>query len=201
MKKYSVLRVASLTYLLLTAISLSAAPLKIGDPIPNATLTTEKGEPVELRKLVAKQPTALIFYRGGWCPYCTRHLAALADVHDDLTAAGYQIIAISPDQPSKIAETPDREKLTYTLLSDSALTTSDAFGLSFQVPADLVAKYKNEYQIDLEAASGQTHHRLPHPAVFLVNPDGTISFAYVNEDYRTRLEPAEILKAANAPKD
>lgn len=119
---------------------------------------------------------------------------AVAEIEKDILATGHQILAISPDQPAKLAETPDREKLNYRLLSDSNMETAKAFGISFQVPNELVSKYKDEYQIDLEAASGQTHHLLPHPAVYVVGTDGKIRFAHVNEDYRVRLEPEKILE-------
>jgi len=176
----------------------TAAPLKKGDSIPNVTLRTEEDQPVQLQKLVADKPTVLIFYRGGWCPYCNRHLSALVNIHDDLKSAGYQMLAISIDQPSKLKETPRHDDLGYTLLSDSDATAAEAFGIAFTVPDELVAKYKNDYKIDLEAASGQTHHKLPHPSVFVVSPDGKIQFAYVNEDYKVRLEPEKILEAAKA---
>ncbi len=41
-------------------------PLLIGSEVPAVTLRDLDGKPVELRKLVALQPTVLIFYRGGW---------------------------------------------------------------------------------------------------------------------------------------
>ncbi len=176
-----------------------ASPAAVGDTIPDTTLRDESGVEVNLRELVQEKPAVLVFYRGGWCPYCTRHLSALADIENDILAAGYQILAISPDQPSKLAETPDREKLDYRLLSDSTMETANAFGISFQVPAELVSKYKNEYQIDIEAASGQPHNLLPHPAIYVVGTDGIISFAHVNEDYKVRLEPEKILEAVRKP--
>lgn len=74
------------------------------------------------------------------------------------------------------------------------METAKAFGSTFQVPAELVSKYKTEYQIDLEAASSQTHHLLPHPAVYVIGTDGIIRFAHVNEDYKVRLEPDKILE-------
>lgn len=174
---------------------LAADPLAVGQTIPDSTLQTEDGKSVKLRELVSEKPTVLIFYRGGWCPYCTKHLMALAGIEKDILAAGYQILAVSPDQPSVLAETPDRRELKYTLLSDSSMETAKAFGLSFEVPEELVSKYKNEYQIDIEAASGKKHHLLPHPAVFVVSKDGRITFAHINEDYKVRLEPEAILKA------
>lgn len=175
----------------------NSTPLKAGDSIPDVSLKTDTGETVSLRKLVSEKPTVLIFYRGGWCPYCTRHLQALAGIEKDLLAAGYQLVAISADQPSKLREKPDFQKLNYALLSDSTMDATKGFGIAFEVDAATREKYKT-FGIDLEAASGQTHHMLPHPAVFIVDTKGVIRFAYVNEDYKVRLEPEKILEAARA---
>lgn len=190
---------ALIPLLLLPAFALCAGGdsrrLGEGDAIPDTILRTESGESVRLRDLVGKRPSVLIFYRGGWCPYCTRHLTALARIEKDVLGAGHQILAISIDRPEKLAETPDRKGLGYTLLSDSSAQTAGAFGIAFRVPDELVAKYKGEHGIDLEAASGQTHHLLPHPAVYVVGADGVIRFAHVNEDYKVRLDPGKILDA------
>jgi peroxiredoxin len=174
------------------------ARAKVGDMIPDARLRTEEGEAVGLRELVKDAPALMIFYRGGWCPYCTRHLSALVEIEDRVRAAGYQIVAISPDKPAKLKATPDREKLGYRLFSDHTAEAAQALGIAFEVPAELVAKYKNEYGIDIEAASGETHHLLPHPAVFVVGSDGVIRYVHVNTDYRVRLAPEEILAAVEA---
>lgn len=170
--------------------------LAAGDPVPDVILRTEKGAEVRLRDAVKRKPAVLIFYRGGWCPYCTKHLAALAGIEKELTAAGFQLLAISTDQPSKLREKPEYASLAYTLLSDSSMATAKAFGIAFQVPDDLVSKYKDSFGIDLEAASGQTHHLLPHPAVYVVDRGGVIRFAHVNEDYKVRLDPEKVLEAA-----
>ncbi len=53
-----------------------------------------------------------------------------------------------------------------------------------------------EYGIDLEAASGEEHHQLPVPSVFLVEAGGTIRWVYSNPDYEIRPDNAAILKAA-----
>lgn len=175
--------------------------LKVGDSIPDVKLRTEEDKEVSLRALVSEKPTVLIFYRGGWCPYCNRHLQSLVGIEDDLNKIGVQLLAISMDQPSKLKETPDREKLRYRLLSDSDALAAKAFGIAFTVEDALVKKYKNDYKIDLEAASGRTHHILPHPAVFVATKNGVIRFAHFNPDYKVRLEPAKILEAAQAAKN
>jgi peroxiredoxin len=179
---------------LAVAFPLEAKPLGEGAGIPDVQLQTESGKSVKLRELIQDRPTVLIFYRGGWCPYCTTHLSALAKSEKEILAAGYQILAISPDTPASLKATPDRETLGFTLLSDSQAAAAKAFGLAFQLPEELVSKYKSEYQIDVEKASGSTHHLLPHPAVYVVSSDGHITFAYVNEDYKVRLTPDKILK-------
>ena len=52
------------------------------------------------------------------------------------------------------------------------------------------------YGIDLEDASGQKHHLLPVPSVFLVGTDGVIKFRYVNPDHTVRIDPDALLAAA-----
>lgn len=178
----------------------NSTPLKIGDSIPDVKLRTEDDQEVSLRKLVSEKPTVLIFYRGGWCPYCNRHLQSLAGIEDDLNKAGVQLLAISMDQPTKLKATPDREKLHYRLLSDSDAAAATAFGIAFKVDDKTVEKYKG-YGINLDAASGNDHHILPHPAVFVADTSGRIRFAHVNPDYKVRLEPAKVLEAARAAKN
>lgn len=75
-----------------------------------------------------------------------------------------------------------------------------AFGLAFRVDAET---YENllGYGIDLEAASGEDHHLLPVPAVFLIGRDGTIDFRYYNPDYKERLSGDALLEAARKAKD
>ncbi len=163
-------------------------------------LRTADGETIALRALVAQRPSVLIFYRGGWCPICTEHLSELIDIQDDLTALGYQLLAISPDRPEVLAEADAIAneagvQATYTLLSDAPMTVSRAFGLAFQVDAETVEQYK-EWGIDLEAASGEIHHLLPVPAVYVVGTDGEIVYAHANPDYRDRLDSDKILAVA-----
>jgi len=181
----------------LTQAQTNSTALKAGDAIPDVTLRTEENKEVSLRKLVSEKPTVLIFYRGGWCPFCNRHLQALVGIEDDLNKAGAQLLAISMDQPSKLKETPDRDKLHYRLLSDSNAAAATAFGIAFKLDDATVEKYKG-HGINLDAATGSDRHILPHPAVFVADTSGKIRFAHVNSDYKVRLEPKKILEAARA---
>ena len=74
------------------------------------------------------------------------------------------------------------------------------FSLAFRVNDEMVERYKT-YDIDLEAASGESHHVLPVPSTFIIASDGMIRFQYTNPDYAVRLHPDVLLAAACAYDD
>jgi len=171
-------------------------PLKAGDTVPSVSVNNESGEKIDLLKLVKSKPSILIFYRGGWCPYCNTHLGELNTIELELTGLGYQILAISPDKPAKISETRKKGEVGYTLLSDSKMEATKAFGLAFKVDDETVKLYKEQYKIDLEGDSGETHHLLPVPAAYVVSTSGNIKFSYSNPDYKVRVDVKDLLDAA-----
>ena len=84
----------------------------------------------------------------------------------------------------------------FELLSDSDMDAARAFGLAFKVDDALVETYKTQYGIDLEASSGRTHHELPVPAAYVVDQAGMIRFAFVNPDYKVRVDSEKLLDEA-----
>lgn len=183
-----------------TAVPTSADavnPIKEGSSLPSIHLTTPEGTPFDLNAFVKEQPVVLVFYRGGWCPYCNVHLKELMEVDPELRALGYQILAVSPDKPQKLAESMEKHEMTYRLLSDTAMQAAQALGVAFQVEDKTVDKYK-EYGIDLEESSGEKHHLLPVPSVFIIGRDGIVQYTYHNPDYKTRLDAEELIKQAKA---
>jgi len=172
-------------------------PLLPGARVPSLTLSTFDKKDFETTVELAKKPTILIFYRGGWCPFCNLHFGQLQKVESDLKALGFQIVAISPDIPEGLNKTAVKEKLGYTLLSDSSMSLAKAFGIAFKVDDPTIEKYKG-YGINLESASGQNHHLLPVPSVFIIGQDLRVDFSYVNPDYKIRLSPEVLLAAAQA---
>ena len=170
------------------------SPILINSTIPNSTVKTIDGVEVSLHEVVREKPTMFVFYRGGWCPYCSRHMMELAQVEDEILKMGYQIIAISVDRPEILKKTLEEIELNYTLLSDSPANAIKAFGLAFTVDQSTVDRYKS-VGIDLEGDSGHNHHILPAPAVYIVDQEGTVNFQYVNPNYRERIS-GDILMAA-----
>lgn len=173
-------------------------PLEVGDKIPDLKLTDAGSSEFDLIKEVTKKPVALVFYRGGWCPYCNAQLKDYQKTERQLIDLGYRIVAVSPDNPEHLAKTSTDQELNYLLISDSKMEAAKAFGVAFQLPEDIIDKYLNQYNLDLKAYSGESHYQLPVPAVFLIGTDGTIKFRHYDPDYKKRLSGEDLVKAAKA---
>lgn len=173
------------------------SPLSVGASIPDITIRNAENKPVQIRSLISQSPTLLIFYRGGWCPFCNTHLGKVATIQKQLKALGFQTIAVSPDSPAKIQEQSKKKELPYKRLSDSKMELSHAFGLAFRLDKRTVQVYKSQYNIDIEADSGETHHLLPVPAAYLIDKQGKIRYGYWNPDYKTRVNTVTLLTEAS----
>jgi peroxiredoxin len=172
-------------------------PILPGSPLPDVALRTLDGKPTTLRTQVGGKPAILVFYRGGWCPYCNLQLSQLRLIQKDVEALGYRIIAISPDRPEELRKTRGKDKLDYTLLSDSKAEALRAFGIGYRVDTKTLAQYRS-YGVDLVAASGQAEPALPVPSVYIVDGQGELQFSYAHPDYRIRIPGTVVLAAAKA---
>ncbi len=172
-------------------------PIMVGQKVPAANVINAEGKTVSLQLLLAKKPSLVIFYRGGWCPYCNTHLAELRKIEQPLKSKGFQVIAVSPDLPKYLKVTGSKHKLGYTLVSDAKAEAIKALGLAFEMEADMLKKYA-EYGIDLEKNSGEKHHLLPVPAALLIDTDGTVVFNFVSPNYKVRVSNNVIMAAADA---
>ncbi len=161
------------------------APLLIGEKIPNITLKSSENADVNISDLFKKKKTVLIFYRGGWCPYCNLHLQSLAEAEKQIIDLGYQIIAVSPDSPENLKITEEKDKVKYTLLSDSKGELIKATGIAYQVPEN----YKTVINVH---SNGINTSLLPVPSVFVVNTEADILFEYISPDFKQRIS-AELL--------
>ena len=178
----------------IAASSDKVRPLLIGQPAPTASLQSIDGKTVSLAQVLAAKPAVVVFYRGGWCPYCNTQLSDLRKLVAPLKAKGVALIAISPDLPAELFKNVEKSELDYQLYSDAKVQAIEGFGIGFKLDAATLEKYAG-YGIDLEKSSGEQHHVLPVPAVFVLDAAGKIQFQYVNPDYRVRVSSAVILAA------
>lgn len=171
-------------------------PLLVGAQVPrDIALRTEHGASTTLREAMADQPTVLVFFRGGWCPYCDLQLSELRLIERNLQSIGYQIIAISPDAPAALRARSEKNELGYRLLSDSGSGLIKAFGIAFKVSDEAVARFN---ALTRGSSAGAAPPVLPVPAVYIVDRAGRVQFQYVNPDYRVRLSKDLVLAAAQA---
>jgi peroxiredoxin len=174
----------------------NVTPLLIGQTAPNSTIQTVDGDPVSLKALTMQKPTVLIFYRGGWCPYCNRQLAGLKDIEGQLDELGYQILAISPETPAQLQQQKLQTKFSVTLLADPDLEAISGFGIGFYVPDAQRTTYKSKWDINLTSDKTSGTAVLPAPAVFILDTKGKVLFSYVNPDIKTRISPELLYQAA-----
>jgi len=175
-------------------------PLLPGMKAPVFTVRDVNNQPFLFQADQFDKPVVLTFFRGGWCPYCNLQLAEMRLAEQQLKEMGFNIWFISIDKPELLLESLSDPDIGYTIYSDSSLQATRAFGLAFQINDELFKKYLT-FNIDLEKASGETHHVLPAPATYIIGTDGIISFAYINPDYKVRLHPDVLLAAAKAYKE
>ncbi len=175
------------------------SPLTAGVAAPAFTARKADGSDFVFDPGALQRPAMLIFYRGGWCPYCNAHLAELRHVVPELEERGMDVYFLSADSPENLASAlhGDAEGLDYTLLSDARLSAAEAFGLAFRIPDDYYRQAK-EYGLDLEEASGETHRALPVPAAYLIDSEGMIRFGHSNADYTQRLSADELRAGVDA---
>lgn len=171
-------------------------PLLNGQTVPNITLKTADGAPVSLRAAVMSKPSVILFYRGGWCPYCNRQLAELKDIEQDLIDLGYQVLAISPESPTRLQEQKLETEFAVQLLSDEKLDAIKQFGIGFYLPLATEKLYEMKMGISLTDDESNNKAVLPAPAIFIVDQKGTILFNYVNPNYKVRMSADMLLDIA-----
>jgi peroxiredoxin len=170
-------------------------PLGVGQMAPVFDAHLVDGDLYRFDPGQRSHPSVLIFYRGGWCPYCNNHLKEMQDAEPVLLDLGFEVLFLSADRPEILYSSLRQEMPNYTLLSDASMEVSRAFGIAFVVDDATLARYKKA-GLDLEAVSGYPHHQLPVPAVFVIDAAGVIQFVYANPDYRVRLDAEPLLEMA-----
>ena len=170
-------------------------PLLPGMKAPELSLTKADGGTWTLNPDGMDAPVVLVFYRGGWCPFCNRQLSELREADRELEELGFEIVFASADRPEALEPSLRDTSLVYTLVSDNDLVAARAFGIAYEVDDATVQRYEGT-AMDLDEASGRDHHWLPAPAVWIISTDGTIQFGYVNPNYRVRVSPSVVMAAA-----
>ena len=168
--------------------------LQVGDKIENFILPNHLGKNIELADLLDKGPVVVSFYRGAWCPYCNLELKALNDFLPQFKTKSAQLLAISPQLPDQTLTTAQKNELEFDVLSDIGNKVAQQFGLLFTLDKRIQELYTG-FGIDFEHTYGDKTYQLPLPATYVINQEGVITYAFLNEDYTLRAEPSDVMTA------
>jgi peroxiredoxin len=184
----------------LAASNLAARALKAGNAAPDFILPDVQGEPVRLRALLDQGPVVVVFYRGGWCPYCNLHLRGFQRRLQEFRELGATVVAISPQLPDNSLSTREKDELTFPVLSDVGNKVARQFGIVFELSDELVEMYRKSGHAleDFNGADGS--RELPVPATFLLDGEGTIRLAQVDVDYTRRIDPDDVIEVLKTMK-
>ncbi|MGL5015011.1 MAG: peroxiredoxin-like family protein [Bacteroidales bacterium] len=167
-------------------------PLKVGDKAPDFVLENTLGENISLKRHLESGFVILTWYRGSWCPYCNIALVELQEHLKDFKELGAELIAISPQRADSTLTLQQKKELQFTLVSDTDNRVASKYGLSFKLDSERQKLY--EERISLSKYNGNNEGTLPITATYIIDSNGIIRYAYVNEDYKKRVNPKDLLK-------
>lgn len=179
-----------------SALAASAAPtIATGTVVPDAALLTATGASTTLADALDGSPAVVVFYRGGWCPYCNVALRSYqSELLPQLAERGVKLVAISPQRPDESLSTAEKAELTFAVLSDPRNTLAEALGI-VDNGTDEVRAAQAAIDVRLAEVNEDGDVRLPMPTVLVIDAERTVRWAEVHPDYTTRSETAPILAA------
>lgn len=186
-------------YALLGRSNLFDHALTVGDKAPDFLRPNAQGKTVALSSLLKQGSVVLSFYRGAWCPFCNIELRALQKALPALRTLGAQVVAVSPEKPDFSMPLIERAALEFEVLSDLGNVLARQFGISFPLKGELKRISAETFGVDLPKFNGDSSWEIPIPATFVIDPAGVIHLAFVDPEFRTRLDPEEIFRELGGP--
>ena len=166
-----------------------------GTRLPDGELLGVAGQPATLAETLSGKPAVIVFYRGGWCPYCSIALRTYqAQLVPPLAERGISLIAISPQAPDGSLSTKESKELTFTVLSDPGNQIAGQLGI-LTAPSDGARAAQLQLGLDLTQVNADGTTGLPMPTVVIADADGVIRWIDVHRDYTTGTEPGQVLQA------
>lgn len=142
----------------------------VGAEVPHSLDAKDHtGAPIGFDDVVGENGLVLLFFRSAdWCPYCQNQLIEVNKAYDAIKERGYELAAISYDEPVHLAKFKQRRDIAYSLMSDEGSEIIDAFGIR-----------NNNYPED------HYGYGVPHPIIFVLDTDGVIQDKLYEKDWNT----------------
>ncbi|WP_442512147.1 peroxiredoxin-like family protein [Novipirellula sp. SH528] len=167
---------------------------QVGDAAVDGKLTGWDGKSVQLSQLWSEGPVVLMWYRGGWCPYCNAQLRAMQKQLSAIEGAGARLVVLTPELPEKAKETAAVNNLNMVALHDKDSQLARQYGIVFSLPETIVPIFQDK----LASFNGNEATELPLSATYVIDTDGNITYAYLNADYTKRAEPVDVIAAVKS---
>ncbi len=169
--------------------------LAIGAKAPAFSSKDQYGKNVDLNSITKDGDAIIVFYRGSWCGYCTKHLADFSQELETIKAKGTQVIAIAPEGPEGIAQSIEKTKLEIPFISDPHGKIMEKYGVAFTVNDMYKEKFKNFKGTTLAEVNGQEEALLPVPATYLIGKNKKVKWVHFDPDYTQRASLEDLFAA------
>ena len=155
--------------------------VEVGQYAPDFVARDLSGREVRLSSLIAGRRSLLLFYRGGWCPFCNEQLAAISRDYEKFQELNAVVVAVSGEEAQKGKDLLQKLHLPFVLLSDTSLAAMDMYGVrNPDIPDGLKAR-------------GIT--QLPKPSAFVMDGTGIVRYKYVGKNAPDRPKNDDLLRA------
>jgi peroxiredoxin len=162
--------------------------------MPDGDLLDVHGQATTLAIARGGKSAVVVFYRGGWCPYCNIALRAYqADLLPELRVRGIELIAVSPQKPEGSLSTQEANELSFTVVTDPGNQLGRGLGILTEPTAEAQAAQRS-LGLNLTEANADGTATIPMPTTVVVDSAGVVRWIDVHPDYTTRSEISEILE-------
>ena len=179
----------------LDALGVPESVISPGSIVDDAPVLDASGRETTLYAVLGDAPGVLVFYRGGWCPYCNIALRNYQlELLPSLMERGIQLVALTPQLPDASLSTVEKNELDFAVLTDLDNKLANFVGILSRPSEEVLAAQRGR-GLDI-AADNNTHTAdLPMPTVIVLDANRIVRFIDVHPNYTTRTEASEILAA------
>lgn len=171
----------------------SAKGLQIGDIAPNFTLTSSDGSTYDLYSELKESEVAVVFYRGAWCPVCSKYLNNFTDSLEMLGQKKISPVFISPNRMEKLKESAEKSP-SLTFLMDEEYSTMHAYDVAFPVNKKYKTMFEGYTGETVSEMNSEENAMLPVPATFLIGKDRKIKYVQFDFNYGNRAYVKDLLE-------
>jgi len=139
--------------------------VSVGDDAPDFTVPLADGSvgSFTLSERLAEAPLVFAFFPAAFTPTCTAEMCTFRDRLSEFETVDATVYGISIDTPFTLNEFREQNDLHFGLLSDTNREVVDAYDVTMDFES---------YGVDGVAKR----------AVFVVDADGTVTYAWVSDD-------------------